>query len=90
MLIKWDTDNWVKKVDVGLCFDDMLPVETETVTEALRRLPPQEARERQFRVRRAIMLTIKQAELEKGEWSAADVNCFHFRTSLIWRLMWPR
>jgi ubiquinol-cytochrome c reductase subunit 7 len=44
---------------MGLKYDDLVPVENPVVHEALRRLSPQEAQDRMFRIRRAFALSVR-------------------------------
>ncbi|MCJ1355107.1 MAG: Cytochrome b-c1 complex subunit 7 [Icmadophila ericetorum] len=45
---------------LGLRADDLIPEESETVLLALKRLPPQEAYDRVFRMRRAVQVLSKR------------------------------
>lgn len=44
---------------LGLRHDDLIPEENDTVQLALKRLPPKEAYDRVFRLRRAFQVLIK-------------------------------
>lgn len=47
--------------DKGLCWyrvDDLLPEESETMQKAIQRLPPKEAYDRVFRIRRAFQVGV--------------------------------
>lgn len=52
---------------LGLKFDDLLPEESLVVQKAIRRLPPKEAYDRVFRIRRAIQCSISHALLPREE-----------------------
>ncbi|PKY02240.1 ubiquinol-cytochrome c reductase complex 14 kDa protein [Aspergillus campestris IBT 28561] len=47
--------------------DDLIPEETETVQKALKRLPPKEAYDRVFRIRRAFQCSISHNLLPAAE-----------------------
>lgn len=55
---------------MGLCFDDLVPVESPLVTSALQRLTPLDQRQRLFRIRRAFALSGKQQQLPPSEWTS--------------------
>ncbi|KAH7084935.1 ubiquinol-cytochrome C reductase complex 14kD subunit-domain-containing protein [Paraphoma chrysanthemicola] len=57
---------------LGLRADDLLPEENDVVQTALKRLPPQEAYNRVFRLRRAIQLSMTHQLLPKEEWTKPD------------------
>ncbi|KAK2793571.1 Cytochrome b-c1 complex subunit 7 [Onygenales sp. PD_12] len=48
---------------LGLRFDDLIPEENDTVQLALRRLPPKEAYDRIFRIRRAFQCSLEHSIL---------------------------
>ncbi|TKA50286.1 hypothetical protein B0A49_11686 [Cryomyces minteri] len=52
---------------LGLKADDLIPEESETVLLALKRLPPKEAYDRVFRMRRAFQCSIAHQLLPKSE-----------------------
>lgn len=52
--------------------DDLISEENETVLQALRRLPPKEAYDRVYRIRRATQLSLQQKILPKAEWTKAE------------------
>ncbi|KAJ9642451.1 Cytochrome b-c1 complex subunit 7 [Coniosporium apollinis] len=52
---------------LGLKADDLIPEESETVLLALKRLPPKEAYDRVFRMRRAFQLSLSHQLLPKEE-----------------------
>ncbi|KAF2235162.1 14 kDa subunit of cytochrome bd ubiquinol oxidase [Viridothelium virens] len=54
---------------VGLLSDDLIPEESDTVQKALKRLPPKEAYDRVFRLRRAFQLSLQHTILPKEEWT---------------------
>ncbi|KAI9188525.1 cytochrome b-c1 complex subunit 7 [Polychytrium aggregatum] len=51
----------------GLVFDDLIPDEGPIVSEALKRLTPQEFNERTFRFRRALNISLHQTVLPVAE-----------------------
>ncbi|KAK3996678.1 cytochrome b-c1 complex subunit 7 [Cladorrhinum sp. PSN332] len=57
---------------LGLRADDLISEENETVLKALRRLPPKEAYDRIYRLRRATQLSLQQKVLPKNEWTKAE------------------
>ena len=57
---------------LGLRADDLLPEENNTVQNALKRLPPQEAYNRVFRLRRAMQLSMTHQLLPKEEWTKVE------------------
>ncbi|KAG9234811.1 cytochrome b-c1 complex subunit 7 [Amylocarpus encephaloides] len=52
---------------LGLRADDLIPEESETVLLALKRLPPQEAYDRVFRLRRAVQASLAHQLLPKAQ-----------------------
>ncbi|CAG8953124.1 hypothetical protein HYFRA_00003322 [Hymenoscyphus fraxineus] len=52
---------------LGLRADDLIPEESETVLLALKRLPPQEAYDRVFRLRRAFQCSLAHQLLPKDQ-----------------------
>ncbi|KAI9850160.1 MAG: Cytochrome b-c1 complex subunit 7 [Thelocarpon superellum] len=52
---------------LGLRVDDLLPEENETVQLALKRLPPKEAYDRVFRLRRAVQCSVSHQLLPKDQ-----------------------
>ncbi|KAF9637378.1 Cytochrome d ubiquinol oxidase 14kDa subunit [Lasiodiplodia theobromae] len=57
--------NWY--TDLGLRADDLIPEESETVQLALKRLPPKEAYDRVFRMRRAFQCSLAHQLLPKEQ-----------------------
>ncbi|KIW05159.1 uncharacterized protein PV09_03710 [Verruconis gallopava] len=57
---------------LGLKADDLIPEENETVQLALKRLPPKEAYDRVFRIRRAFQCSVSHQLLPKEEWTKPD------------------
>ncbi|KAI5379791.1 hypothetical protein J4E82_001334 [Alternaria postmessia] len=57
---------------LGLRADDLLPEENDVVQTALKRLRPQEAYDRVFRLRRAFQLSMSHQLLPKEEWTKAE------------------
>ncbi|KAF2256239.1 14 kDa subunit of cytochrome bd ubiquinol oxidase [Trematosphaeria pertusa] len=53
---------------LGLKADDLIPEENDTVQLALKRLPPKEAYDRVFRLRRAFQCSVSHQLLPKAEW----------------------
>ncbi|KAL4921197.1 cytochrome b-c1 complex subunit 7 [Aspergillus aurantiobrunneus] len=52
---------------LGLRIDDLIPEETDTVQTALKRLPPKEAYDRIFRIRRAFQCSVSHTLLPPQE-----------------------
>ncbi|KAI9801332.1 MAG: hypothetical protein M1825_003310 [Sarcosagium campestre] len=52
---------------LGLRYDDLLPEESEEMQKALKRLPPKEAYDRVFRLRRAFQCSLAHQLLPKEE-----------------------
>ncbi|KAL4878587.1 cytochrome b-c1 complex subunit 7 [Aspergillus karnatakaensis] len=52
---------------LGLRIDDLIPEENETVQTALKRLPPKEAYDRIFRIRRAFQCSVSHTLLPVEE-----------------------
>ncbi|KAI8896808.1 cytochrome b-c1 complex subunit 7 [Globomyces pollinis-pini] len=65
-LYSWHQGNMQYRKE-GLFLDDLIPTETEFVQTALARLPPNVQEARLFRIRRALNLSVKQAELPPNE-----------------------
>ncbi|KAF2013759.1 hypothetical protein BU24DRAFT_442710 [Aaosphaeria arxii CBS 175.79] len=57
---------------LGLRADDLIPEENNTVQLALKRLPPKEAYDRVFRLRRAFQLSVAHQLLPKAEWTKPE------------------
>ncbi|KAK4224731.1 cytochrome b-c1 complex subunit 7 [Podospora fimiseda] len=57
---------------MGLRADDLISEENETVLQALRRLPPKEAYDRIYRLRRATQISLQQKVLPKNEWTKPE------------------
>ncbi|KAI0589591.1 cytochrome b-c1 complex subunit 7 [Pyrenophora tritici-repentis] len=57
---------------LGLRADDLLPEENDTVQNALKRLRPQDAYDRVFRLRRAFQLSMSHQLLPKEEWTKPE------------------
>ncbi|KAF2766405.1 ubiquinol-cytochrome c reductase complex 14 kDa protein [Teratosphaeria nubilosa] len=78
MLMRWlkPLSNWYFDNSgyrkLGLRADDLLPEETEVVQLALKRLPPKEAYDRVFRMRRAFQCSIAHQLLPQTEWTKAE------------------
>ncbi|KAI9657534.1 MAG: Cytochrome b-c1 complex subunit 7 [Alyxoria varia] len=53
---------------LGLKYEDLYPEESETMQLALKRLPPREAYDRVFRLRRAFQLSLSHQLLPEEEW----------------------
>ncbi|CAL5873898.1 uncharacterized protein PFLUO_LOCUS8181 [Penicillium psychrofluorescens] len=53
-------------------FDDLIPEETPVVQDALKRLPPKEAYDRVFRIRRAFQCSISHTLLPPAEQTKPD------------------
>ncbi|KAL8813371.1 MAG: hypothetical protein Q9223_000714 [Gallowayella weberi] len=52
---------------IGLRADDLIPEESDTVMLALKRLPPKEAYDRVFRIRRAMQCSVSHTLLPKDQ-----------------------
>merc|ERR1712032_60041 len=57
---------------LGLKADDLIPEENDTVQLALKRLPPKEAYDRVFRLRRAFQCSVSHQLLPKAEWTKPE------------------
>lgn len=57
---------------MGLKVDDLIPEESETVQKALKRLPPKEAYDRVFRMRRAFQCSLQHQLLPKDQWTKPE------------------
>ncbi|TPX06902.1 uncharacterized protein E0L32_002398 [Thyridium curvatum] len=57
---------------MGLLADDLISEEDETVLKALKRLPPQTAYERTYRLRRAVQLSVQHKLLPKSQWTKPE------------------
>ncbi|KAH8671052.1 cytochrome b-c1 complex subunit 7 [Xylariales sp. PMI_506] len=57
---------------LGLRADDLISEENEDVLKALKRLPPQEAYDRVYRIRRAFQCSVSHKLLPKNEWTKAE------------------
>ncbi len=77
-LLKWmkPLSNWYCNAagyrQLGLKADDLIPEENDTVQLALKRLPPKEAYDRVFRLRRAFQLSVTHQLLPKEEWTKPE------------------
>ncbi|ESO07532.1 hypothetical protein HELRODRAFT_76160, partial [Helobdella robusta] len=63
---------------LGLLHDDLL-AETHEVKEALRRLPRSISGERQFRISRALYLSMRKEILPKEEWTKYNEDVRYLR-----------
>ncbi|KAF1353945.1 ubiquinol-cytochrome c reductase complex 14 kDa protein [Delphinella strobiligena] len=70
-LANWYTDAAGYR-KLGLRADDLIPEESEVVLLALSRLPPKEAYDRVFRMRRAFQCSISHQLLPKNEQTKPD------------------
>ncbi|KAF1810217.1 ubiquinol-cytochrome c reductase subunit 7 [Eremomyces bilateralis CBS 781.70] len=57
---------------IGLRADDLIPEESDIVQQALKRLPPKEAYDRVFRMRRAFQCSLSHQLLPKAEQTTAE------------------
>ncbi|KAF2461582.1 ubiquinol-cytochrome c reductase subunit 7 [Lineolata rhizophorae] len=57
---------------IGLRADDLIPEETPIVQQALKRLPPKEAYDRVFRMRRAFQCSLTHQLLPKEEQTKSE------------------
>ncbi|GAB7361518.1 hypothetical protein MBLNU230_g1574t1 [Neophaeotheca triangularis] len=77
-LMRWmkPLSNWYADAagyrKLGLRADDLIPEESEVVLMALKRLPPKEAYDRVFRMRRAFQCSLSHQLLPKNEWTSKD------------------
>ncbi|KAF2833624.1 hypothetical protein CC86DRAFT_365467 [Ophiobolus disseminans] len=77
-LLRWmkPLANWYTNAagyrKLGLRADDLLPEENNVVQTALKRLQPQEAYNRVFRLRRAMQLSMTHQLLPKEEWTKPE------------------
>jgi len=68
--------------------DDTLTDSSPDVKEAVRRLPKQVAEERQYRITRALYLSMRKEILPKEEWTTYDsVYWIFFVVMLTWTWM---
>ncbi|KAH6639771.1 cytochrome b-c1 complex subunit 7 [Boeremia exigua] len=67
---------------LGLRADDLLPEENDVVHTALKRLSPQDAYDRVFRLRRAFQLSMSHQLLPKEEWTTNEQD-FPYLTKYI-------
>ncbi|EAS33082.3 ubiquinol-cytochrome c reductase complex protein [Coccidioides immitis RS] len=65
-LAQWYT-NAAGYRQMGLRYDDLIPEENDVVQQALKRLPPKEAYDRIYRLRRAFQLSLQQQILPVSE-----------------------
>ncbi|KAK5698583.1 Cytochrome b-c1 complex subunit 7, mitochondrial [Elasticomyces elasticus] len=70
-LSRWYFDNSGYR-KLGLKADDLIPEESESVQLALKRLPPKEAYDRVFRMRRAFQCSLAHQLLPQNEWTTPD------------------
>ncbi|KAJ9660438.1 Cytochrome b-c1 complex subunit 7 [Neophaeococcomyces mojaviensis] len=57
---------------LGLRYDDLIPEENDTMQLALKRLPPKEAYDRVFRLRRAFQCSLAHQLLPPAEWTKPE------------------
>ncbi|KAF2002716.1 14 kDa subunit of cytochrome bd ubiquinol oxidase [Amniculicola lignicola CBS 123094] len=57
---------------LGLRADDLIPEENDVVQLALKRLPPKEAYDRVYRLRRAIQCSVAHQLLPKDQWTKPE------------------
>ncbi|GAQ07843.1 cytochrome b-c1 complex subunit 7 [Aspergillus lentulus] len=65
-LAQWYTDAAGYR-KLGLRFDDLIPEESDVVQTAIKRLPPKEAYDRVFRIRRAFQCSVSHTLLPAHE-----------------------
>ncbi|TKA70263.1 hypothetical protein B0A55_07760 [Friedmanniomyces simplex] len=70
-MARWYFDNSGYR-KLGLRADDLIPEESESVQLALKRLPPKEAYDRVFRMRRAFQCSLAHQLLPQNEWTKAE------------------
>jgi hypothetical protein len=61
-------------------FDDLIPEESETVQKAIHRLPPKEAYDRVFRIRRAFQVRVRPLPSDNDMSNAVSVYSAPCRT----------
>ncbi|KAF2707053.1 ubiquinol-cytochrome c reductase complex 14 kDa protein-like protein [Pleomassaria siparia CBS 279.74] len=77
-LKKWvqPLSNWYNNAagyrQLGLKVDDLIPEENDVVQLALKRLPPKEAYDRVWRLRRALQCSVAHQLLPKEEWTKPE------------------
>ncbi|KAK6843523.1 hypothetical protein PG990_004597 [Apiospora arundinis] len=68
--------NWYSNAagyrQLGLRADDLILEEDEQVLKALKRLPPQEAYDRVYRLRRAVQCSVTAKILPKDQWTKPE------------------
>ncbi|KAK3334253.1 cytochrome b-c1 complex subunit 7 [Neurospora tetraspora] len=64
---------------MGLRTDDLISEEDENVLAALNRLPPKEAYDRIYRIRRATQLSLTHKLLPKNEWTTQEEDVPYLR-----------
>ncbi|KAF2786661.1 ubiquinol-cytochrome c reductase complex 14 kDa protein-like protein [Melanomma pulvis-pyrius CBS 109.77] len=68
--------NWYNNAagyrQLGLKVDDLIPEENDVVQLALKRLPPKEAYDRVWRLRRALQCSVSHQLLPKAEWTKPE------------------
>ncbi|KAI1365740.1 cytochrome b-c1 complex subunit 7 [Xylaria arbuscula] len=67
---------------LGLRADDLISEESEAVLKALERLPPQEAYDRVYRMRRAIQCSVTHKLLPKDQWTKPEEDVPYLRPLL--------
>ncbi|KAH8730230.1 ubiquinol-cytochrome C reductase complex 14kD subunit-domain-containing protein [Phaeosphaeriaceae sp. PMI808] len=68
---------------LGLRADDLIPEENNVIQTALKRLPPQEAYDRVFRLRRAMQLSMTHQLLPKEEWTKPEDDLPYLTTIVM-------
>ncbi|KAK2739117.1 Cytochrome b-c1 complex subunit 7 [Myotisia sp. PD_48] len=64
---------------LGLRYDDLIPEENETVLLALKRLPPKEAYDRMYRIRRAVQCSVQHQLLPLNEQTKPEEDIRYLR-----------
>ncbi|KAI1826015.1 cytochrome b-c1 complex subunit 7 [Xylaria intraflava] len=67
---------------LGLRADDLISEENEVVLQAIKRLPPQEAYDRVYRLRRAVQCSVTHKLLPKDQWTKPDEDV-HYLSPII-------
>ncbi|KAI1188660.1 cytochrome b-c1 complex subunit 7 [Nemania serpens] len=62
---------------LGLRADDLISEENEDVLKALKRLPPQEAYDRVYRLRRAIQCSVAHKLLPQDQWTKPEEDVLY-------------
>ncbi|KAJ3572503.1 hypothetical protein NP233_g3039 [Leucocoprinus birnbaumii] len=67
----------------GFKYDDLVMEENDEVQRALKRLTPQEAYDRAFRLKRASQASVLHKNLEKDQWIAASEDVRYLKPHVL-------